>query len=515
MAARSSGDPAGGTPTQAPGLPTAAAGLVIAVVLAAGLALRLLVHSPLWLDEALSVNIARLPLPDLFDALRRDGSPPLYYLLLHGWIRWFGTGDAAVRSLSVLFSVATLPLAWLAGRRLGGRVTAWAAVLLLAASPFAVRYASETRMYALLMLLALAAWLAFTGSLREPAATRLVALGLLSGLMLLTHYWAPYLLAAMFLAACWFARDRQKRPAALRTAAAMAAGGLLFVPWVPSFLFQARHTGTPWGSPGGLRIFPYAIEGWSGGTGWWSLVLALILCALAAASVIGPKAATADARGSRARALGWLIVGTLGIAAVAEQLAGVSFALRYTSVAFPLFVLLVALGATVVPGRATGRLLLATATACSLLAAIPNVDHRRTNADEIARAVWASFRPGDLVVYCPDQLGPATSRLLPRSVPQVTFPDRGAPQLVNWVDYRTRNLARNPRSFAEAVSARAGPQGRVWLVYSWQYRVAGTQCTHVAEELGRLRPPGSTRIVRPDPAAYEHGQLLQFPPIQS
>jgi uncharacterized membrane protein len=200
----------------------------IALVVAAGLVLRVLVNSPLWLDEALSVNIARLPVPDLLEALRRDGSPPLYYLLLHVWIGWFGSSDAAVRSLSVVCSVGTLPLAWVAGRRLAGRTGAWSAVLLLAASPFAVRYASETRMYALLMLLVLGAWLLFTASLVRPAPSRLLALGLVTGLLALTHYWALYLLAAMFLAACWRTRTDDTRPAALRTVAAMAAGGLLF-----------------------------------------------------------------------------------------------------------------------------------------------------------------------------------------------------------------------------------------------------------------------------------------------
>ncbi|MGH2720327.1 MAG: glycosyltransferase family 39 protein, partial [Actinomycetota bacterium] len=303
--------------------PLLAAGIALALV--AGLVLRVLVDSPLWLDEALSVNIARLPVPDLLDALRRDGSPPLYYLLLHVWIGWFGAGDAAVRSLSVAFSVATLPLAWLAGRRLGDRRGAWAAVLLVATSPFAVRYASETRMYALLMLLALGAWLALSASLVRPTVTRLAALGLVTGLLCLTHYWALYLVAAMFLAACWFTRTDATRPAALRAVGAMAAGGLLFVPWLPSFVFQARHTGTPWGEPGGLRILPYALEGWSGGRGPAALGLAAILCLLAAAAVLRHR------RGDRdpALVLAWLVAGTLGIAAAAELAVGVSFALRY------------------------------------------------------------------------------------------------------------------------------------------------------------------------------------------
>ena len=77
-------------------------------------------RSPLWLDEALSVNIARLPVGDLLEALRHDGHPPLYYLLLHYWMEVVGEGDVAVRALSGIFAVASLPLAWVAGRRLAG-----------------------------------------------------------------------------------------------------------------------------------------------------------------------------------------------------------------------------------------------------------------------------------------------------------------------------------------------------------------------------------------------------------
>src|SRR5690348_9191411 len=87
----------------------------IVAVLAGGV-LRFVTASSLWLDEALSVNIARLPVGDIGPWLRHDGHPPLYYWLLHGWIELFGSGDVAVRALSGVFGLLTLPLAYLAGR---------------------------------------------------------------------------------------------------------------------------------------------------------------------------------------------------------------------------------------------------------------------------------------------------------------------------------------------------------------------------------------------------------------
>jgi hypothetical protein len=38
--------------------------------------------------------------------LRQDGSPPLYYLLLHGWMALAGDGEAAARSLSLVATAA-------------------------------------------------------------------------------------------------------------------------------------------------------------------------------------------------------------------------------------------------------------------------------------------------------------------------------------------------------------------------------------------------------------------------
>ncbi|MCU1618578.1 MAG: hypothetical protein JWR41_584, partial [Modestobacter sp.] len=126
-----------------------------ALAVLAGVALRFIAPSALWLDEAQSVAIARSDLGGLFDALRQDGAPPLYYLLLHVWTSVFGTGAVAVRALSGLFGVLALVVAWLLGRRLGGPRVGTALTLLLASSPFAVRYASETRMYSLVVLLVL------------------------------------------------------------------------------------------------------------------------------------------------------------------------------------------------------------------------------------------------------------------------------------------------------------------------------------------------------------------------
>ena len=64
----------------------------------------------LWLDEAYSVVTARLPLMEMLEKLSSDATPPLYYVFLAPWVRLFGSGEAAARALSIVFSVGGIAL---------------------------------------------------------------------------------------------------------------------------------------------------------------------------------------------------------------------------------------------------------------------------------------------------------------------------------------------------------------------------------------------------------------------
>src|ERR1700723_3757692 len=128
-------------------------GIAVVAVVALGVVLRFTTHSALWLDEALTVDRSRLPVSQIAGSVKHDGAPPLYYYLLHFWMRLFGQSDLATRSLSGVIGVITLPVAWLAGNRFGGRIVAWTTLVLVASAPFAVYYSTEARMYGLVILL--------------------------------------------------------------------------------------------------------------------------------------------------------------------------------------------------------------------------------------------------------------------------------------------------------------------------------------------------------------------------
>jgi len=106
-------------------------------------------HS-LWFDEVISVFWAKQPIVRLWQVgmlLVEDKHPPLYQLLLHGWMSLFGSSDVALRSMgSMLGALAVFPALGI-GRCLGNRHAGNLAALLVACSPILVWYSQEVRMF--------------------------------------------------------------------------------------------------------------------------------------------------------------------------------------------------------------------------------------------------------------------------------------------------------------------------------------------------------------------------------
>ena len=106
-----------------------------------------------------------------------ETNPPTYYTMLLGWMHLFGTGEAALRSLSLVASVLAIPLTYALAREFADRRIALLAALLMALSPMQVYYAQEARAYALLVLPVTAALLGLARYLREATVRHLILYG--------------------------------------------------------------------------------------------------------------------------------------------------------------------------------------------------------------------------------------------------------------------------------------------------------------------------------------------------
>jgi uncharacterized membrane protein len=509
--------------------PAVVAGGAVAVV--ACVVLRFWAPSALWLDETISVNIARLPVTHIPGALSHDGAPPLYYVLLHYWMDLFGTSDFAARALSGLISVATLPVFWLAGRRLGGRTVAWVTFFLALSSPFAINYATTARMYSLMILLSLLGYLALSSTLEDPTPRRRLALAAVTAGLLYTHYWGVYLVIVTGLWLLWrFRRSGEGRPA-LR---AMAAGTLVWLPWVPVFIYQTLHTGTPWttsASPGDLlKVF----ADWSGGGPWGGLLMyatfLLFIFGTFGRTAAPGSMVTLEDREGRTRlvragpavvleltprpGMGPLVaigVGTLVVAVALGAVANAAFVARYTAVVLPVFLLVMSVGVAVIPGRRFRAGCLAVLVLAGVLTGESENAQPRTQAVQVATVLNSQAQSGDLVIYCPDQLGPAVDRLI--TVPglrEITFPRAIGPQRVDWVDYRQAIASANVYQFAQEALSKVTANQTVWLVWRNGYPSLGSDCGYLMKWLDLFRNQSSVTLVHADGSYYEFENLTRY-----
>lgn len=280
-----------------------------------------------------------------------DTSPPLYYILLNGWTRVLGTGDASLRLFSVLWALACFPLIWSIATRLGGRGTAIATCILFTVSPYCVYYSREGRMYSLLLLLTLGTvWLTLRIWDRGPGARRL-ALWVLAGVAgLLTHYFFLFFwLSVIF----WLQLYPGSFPRRLSGAGAILIA-LLVLPWyihLPESLAQWRASGywltllPPGYHPIKVLLLPMSFLHvntiWEGRKFlYWGYSAVFLLLAVAAI----PKLMRSIFSPPRSLLWFWLLGPCLGMV-IFDLLRGtyVSVVSRYAMVAMPAACLLVGL----------------------------------------------------------------------------------------------------------------------------------------------------------------------------
>jgi hypothetical protein len=377
-------------------------------------------------------------------------------------------------------------------------------------------------MYSLVALLTVLGFLAVDRALRSPRPGNLVAVGAVAGLLLYSHYWSIYLLGTTMLwllYQAWRGRPEWRRGARAALVAAVV-GCCTFLPWVPTFLFQSQHTGTPWATPATFAAMVSAVASFAGGNTSQGRALALLFFALGGLGLFGLATdrlhISIDIRSRRlGRPLAVVVLGTLGAAIVGGLATNSAFDARYASVVFVPLILLVSLGVTVFRDRHVRVGVLAIAVVLGIAASVPNVVTNRTQAGQVAAVINATGKPGDIVAYCPDQLGPAVARLLPSDTyTQVTFPRGTGPEFINWVDYAAAVRAASALSFAEHLESLAAGGHQIYMVWSPGYQAFGVKCEGIVQTLQADPSFSHTQVVTGDPVSFfQPMYLVRLTPI--
>lgn len=223
--------------------------VLLMVLLLAGFGERALAlrAQSLWYDEAVSAWLARQPIGAVLAWTARDVQPPLYYLLLGGWVRVAGISEYALRFPSVAFSFLAIALFYRLARALwpSGSAAIWATAL-AAFHPLLFYYAQEARMYSLLLLLTVLAALIILPALRGSMRwRRWIAYALVGVLIVYTHYFALLVLIAFALA--WLVGWLHHRRDLLRFVTANALVAICALPWISAALPYLRVDASYWG----------------------------------------------------------------------------------------------------------------------------------------------------------------------------------------------------------------------------------------------------------------------------
>jgi len=274
----------------------------VVIVTAIGGAVRFvgLDRQSFWIDEVVTVGLLARSLPDMLGALPdAESTPPLYYILAWLWSRMSGLDEVGLRALSALFGTLTIPVCYGAARTLIGHRAGVIVAALAAVSPLLVWYSQEARAYSLFAFLGALSFLTFARALEEPSPRRLAFWSGASSLMIVTHYFGIFLLAAEALV---LLHQRRSRATWAATGAIVGVGLAI----LPLAVYQVLFSSSRW-----IRLVDLAarfeetvrqllVPGppslWAGAgvaenvaRTWWPLGIVLLVCALATVAAIGSR----------------------------------------------------------------------------------------------------------------------------------------------------------------------------------------------------------------------------------
>jgi hypothetical protein len=438
------------------------------------------IDAPFWIDEGISVGVANFPFTEIPHALRLDGNPPVYYLLLHVWLQIFGDSVTAAHSLSLLSSLAAIPTAYLLARRPLGPRVALGATGVAATLPYLTYFAQETRMYSLVALISLIVAGLHLRIFDAGARRFQIALAVVLMVLLYTHTWGVFLVGGSVLAVgarALLQGDRAERVRVLKIGFLIhLATAVVWAPWVPRLMQQAKETGAPWSLKPTVQML---VEGMASIASPTVPAVVFVAAMVFGASVLGGArrgvvtapavAPPAEAKILRDHAivLAVLFLATLLFAWFASQISP-AWANRYMGVIVGPAILL----AGVLLAR-SGRASIVTLVLLCVFWGTSTQGarlHDKATPQAMVDAVAPELKAGDLVVSIhPEQLPVVAYGLRKNGVPDglryaTSLGRQTDTRLLDWRHGMDRLRAAEPYRLADAMIRDQAPGSRILLV---------------------------------------------------
>lgn len=203
--------------------------------------LRLLyLRTDLWYDEACSWFTAIQSFPfGIMDNLKNLDvqHTPLYFFLLHFWIKMFGDFEVNMRILSLIFGIATIPMVYLVANKITSKPQALFATALAAVSPVLVLFSVEVRMYPIVVFLVLLSLNYLIDFERENNSKSLIKLVIVN--LLIPYTLVGGILYNIALFACYGLYLQNNKKEVLKKY--LIASGIEFILLIPYFILISYY----------------------------------------------------------------------------------------------------------------------------------------------------------------------------------------------------------------------------------------------------------------------------------
>lgn len=180
----------------------------------------------LWGDEAFAAVLAQKSYWQIILNVARDTSPPLFYLSLHTWMKFFGTNEIAIRMHSFLYFLLLCWVVYLIGKAIFDKKIGIIAALLTFLNPFLFQYGFEGRMYSILAFYCTLSMYFFITKQKIPYI-------LATAGALYSHHFALFIVFAQFVFSLPKLRENF-----FKTLQPFLFVGLLYLPWFYPLYYQ-------------------------------------------------------------------------------------------------------------------------------------------------------------------------------------------------------------------------------------------------------------------------------------
>ena len=267
-------------------IPWTVVGVAVATAALAAVLLAYLGTWPQHEDETLALFVARDSLPGvLHSVIVERGGAPLHFVFAWAVVQ-LGGGLTALRLVSLVFAVASIPAIAALGARLADRVTGLAAAVLASGTWVVLFHGIYGRMYSLFLFTSVLAVIAMLDALALGGRRRFLCWGICLWLLLAAH---PYGVLVLGAQAVYVAIVRTRLRPAVATFLAVAVAAVPF--WYADVVLRNRFEvgvgggGAQLGSPGAVAHYFWWVSGeMAAGHHAWSTPV--LLLALAGAIVL-------------------------------------------------------------------------------------------------------------------------------------------------------------------------------------------------------------------------------------